>query len=229
VGREEEGGGEEAGGGAAESGASEEAGTHFRHPVHVTLRARGDVPSLRADVTFGAVMRALIRGSKGWFRVVHFSVQVDHVHLIVEADGDLALIRGVQGLAVRCAKAINRELGRRGAVWGSRYHARGLTTPREVRTGLAYVLLNFRKHMRVAQGIDPRSSGRWFDGWARWGRPRAGPRAAPRTWLIVVGWRRAGGAIEFDEGPRPERAATGWLSSASRARQRSRPVLRRGW
>ena len=57
------------------------------------------------------MFRSLVRGSKVWFRVVHFSVQADHVHLIVEADSRLGLIRGVQGLAVRCAKAINRELG----------------------------------------------------------------------------------------------------------------------
>jgi REP element-mobilizing transposase RayT len=173
-----------------------------RHPVHVTLRARQDVPSLRADRAFGAVFRALERGSKAWFGVVHFSVQKDHVHLIVEADSRLALIRGVQGLAVRCAKAINRDLGRRGPVWASRYHAHRLTTPTEVRVGLAYVLLNFRKHEEGASGIDPRSSGRWFDGWASPShRSEPTPLAAPRTWLLMIGWRRGGGPIHFRDGP----------------------------
>jgi hypothetical protein len=173
-----------------------------RHPVHVTLRARRGIGSFRSDRAFGVLGRALERASKSWFRVVHFSVQTDHVHLIVEADGDLPLIRGVQGLAVRCAKRLNRELGRKGAVWEHRYHARGLATPGEVRAGLAYVLLNFRKHLGAGPGIDPRSSGRWFGGWAR-AFPAADPSplAAPRTWLIIAGWRRAGGPIDLAEGP----------------------------
>ena len=155
------------------------------------------MPSLRSGVAFGALLGSLARASKNWFRVIHFSVQTDHVHLIVEADGDLPLIRGVQGLAVRCAKRLNRELGRRGAVWDHRYHAHHLKTPREVRAGLAYVLLNFRKHLRAGAGIDPRSSGRWFDGWARPPSPPGpSPLARGRTWLITVGWRRAGGPID---------------------------------
>lgn len=168
------------------------------------MRAREDVPSLRGDMEFAAMLRSLVKGSKEWFRVVEFSVQTDHVHLIVEADSRLALIRGVQGLAVRCAKAINRELGRRGKVWASRYHARRLATPREVRKALAYVLLNFCKHLGASPGIDPRSSGVWFEGWVGW-KPRApSPLARPRTWLLVLGWRQAGGPIHPDEGPAPQ-------------------------
>ena len=182
-----------------------------RHPVHVTLRARREVRSLRSEVAFAALLGALSRASKSWFRVVHFSVQVDHVHLIVEADGDLPLIRGVQGLAVRCAKRLNRELGRRGAVWDHRYHAHRLKTPREVRTGLEYVLLNFRKHLNASAGIDPRSSGRWFDGWSRpTTSPGPSPVASGRTWLITVGWRRAGGPLDataLPGGPRSPPAA----------------------
>jgi hypothetical protein len=153
---------------------------------------------------FPELRRALARASKTSFRVVHFSVQTDHVHLMVEGDGRLKLIRGVQGLAVRCARAINRACGRRGAVWAHRYHGRALTTPREVRSGLVYVLLNFRKHLRAAPGIDPCSSGPWFTGWAR-PRPLDGnddaPVWSPATWLASVGWRRAGGPLRDDEAP----------------------------
>jgi len=67
-------------------------------------------------------------------------VQVNHVHVLVEADGSTALARGVQGLSIRLAKAINRVLGRRGRVWADRFHARALRTPREVRNGLVYVI-----------------------------------------------------------------------------------------
>jgi hypothetical protein len=112
-------------------------------------------------------------------------------------------VRGLQGLAARCAKAVNRAVGRRGSVWGSRYHGRALRTPTEVRRGLVYVLLNFRKHLGAPPRVDPRSSGGWFSGWRHGGpAPRdASPVAPPRTWLATIGWRRAGGAIALDERP----------------------------
>jgi len=71
---------------------------------------------------------------------------------------------------------------------------------------MTYVLLNFCKHVRARPGVDPHSSGAWFDGWASPPPPPADARpvAAPRTWLGAVGWRRAGGAIAFDEAPRAE-------------------------
>ena len=95
--------------------------------------------------------------------------------MIVEADSGDLLRRGLQGLAGRAARALNRAWGRGGDVWGDRYHARALGTPREVRNGLLYVLLNFRKHLRAAPGIDPRSSAAWFDGWAHGAPPRTPP------------------------------------------------------
>jgi putative transposase len=172
--------------------------------VHVTLRAKGAVPSLRSPVIFASLRRALERANKEWFRVVQFSVQTDHVHLIVEADERVPLSRGVQGLAVRLARAINRAARRRGKVWGDRFHARALTSPRQVRTALGYVLLNFCKHLRAGPGVDPCSSGPWFAGWKRPPPCASTPPPVQRaqSWLAAVGWRRAGGPIGFDEGPR---------------------------
>ena len=174
---------------------------HDRHcPVHVTLRARGDLPALRRDDVFGAVRAAFIRVSRGGFRLLHFSVQRDHVHLLVEAEGPTALRCGLQGLAIRVAKAINRTLGRRGKVWADRYHARALRTPREVRNALVYVLQNVRKHLRGFRGLDPRSSAPWFTGWRTAAVTPSGlsPVVAGRTWLASIG-RRRHGLLGFDE------------------------------
>jgi putative transposase len=162
---------------------------------------------MRSPEIYGELEGALAAAGKSFFRVVIFSVQTDHVHLIVEADGKLALTRGVQGLAIRCARAFNRGAQRKGRVWEHRYHAHHLRTPREVRAALVYVLLNFCKHLRAPPGIDPCSSGAWFEGWAVPQMPPAdaSPVAAPRTWLARVGWRRAGGLIDWREGPAPPR------------------------
>jgi hypothetical protein len=172
--------------------------------VHATLRALDGIPSLRIAPTFCDVSRAISGCSRDEFRILHFSVQADHIHLLVEADDAAALMGGLRALAIRCARAINRAVGRRGRVWDGRYHTHALRTPREVRAALVYVLLNFRKHLRAAPGIDPCSSGPWFDGWAH--RPTLAPMPAPvrqpRTWLASTGWRRAEGAIDCRDLPR---------------------------
>ena len=172
-------------------------------PVHVTLRAVEAIRCLRAARVFPHVRRALAVSSREDFRIIQFTVQNDHIHLIAEADTGRALSSGVRGLVIRIARAVNGALRRRGPVWGDRYHARALSTPRAVRNALVYVVNNFRKHLKHVTGIDPCSSAAWFTGWRE--PPAAGvgppPVAAARTWLARVGWLRYG-TIELDEGPR---------------------------
>jgi REP element-mobilizing transposase RayT len=140
---------------------------------------------------------------------VHWSIQSDHVHLIVEAKDRETLEWGVRSLVIRMARRLNGLLDRHGPVWGDRYHRRDVATPAEVRTLLLYVLANARKHERVAHGarwIDPFSSALAFDGWERAFRAeyaeRAPPHLAPHTWLLRVGWKQRWGPIRFDEAPR---------------------------
>jgi len=173
------------------------------HPVHVTLRSGPAVRCLRAARVFPAVRRALAAASHGGFRILHFTVQNDHLHLIVEADDSRALGRGLRGLAIRVARAVNRALGRRGAVWGDRYHARALTSPGAVRHALIYVLMNRRKHAVGERGLDPCSSAPWFEGWRQAVplSPAASPVVRARTWLAAVGWRRHG-LLGLEEQPR---------------------------
>ena len=102
-----------------------------RFPVQVTIRATPGLPSLRSPRVFGALRCAIARASLDRFRVIHFSIQQDHGHFIVEGDEARRARGGVHGLAIRLALAVNRVLGRKGKVVGDRYHARPLTTPRQ--------------------------------------------------------------------------------------------------
>lgn len=86
------------------------------HPAHVTLRARAGLPSLRAPHLFSVLRDAIRSAHTPRFRICHFSVQSNHVHLIVEATSRDTLSRGMQGLAIRLARAVNRVLARRGPV-----------------------------------------------------------------------------------------------------------------
>jgi hypothetical protein len=165
------------------------------HPVHVTLRARREAGSLRARDVFPHLRDTIGKASSGRFRVVHFSVQRDHVQLLVEANAREALIRGLQGLAIRLARAVNRARGRRGKVWADRYRARPLGTPREVRNALVCVLMSRRKHRAGRGELDPCSSAVYLQGRRDRGDlvlGRTPPVVPPHTWLLRVGWRRRG-------------------------------------
>jgi hypothetical protein len=135
--------------------------------------------------------------------VIHFSIQQDHGHFIVEGDEARRARGGMHGLAIRLALAVNRALGRKGQVVGDRYHARALTTPRQMRISMVYVLLNFRKHLRAPACVDPRSSGPHFSGWQRGPAVTDAPpaTAAAATWMARIGWRRAGGPLRLEEQP----------------------------
>ena len=145
--------------------------------------------------------------NRDWFRVVHYSVQDNHVHLIVEAEDTRTLSSGVRGLMVRIARRVNRLLRRRGRFWADRWHGRDLEGPRQVRNALVYVLQNHKKHAGCAE-LDPLSSAGSFDGFAS-ALPRVfcsiGPPcvAMAKTWLLKVGWRRRG-LIRLTEAPAKE-------------------------
>jgi REP element-mobilizing transposase RayT len=178
-------------------------------PAHVTLRVRSDLPSLRSVPIVREIERTFAFGcSRTGFRLVHYSLQGNHAHLIVEASDRETLGRGMMAIASRLARAVNRVAGRSGPVLSDRYHMRLLPTPKEVRSALRYVLLNARRHAAKTRAVvtrnarvDPASSGRWFDGWrvapqseedTQMTTDRASPVARARTWLLRVGWRRHG-------------------------------------
>jgi REP element-mobilizing transposase RayT len=166
------------------------------NPLHATLRACRDVRALRHPRVFDAIKEAVRAASKPAFRIVQFSVQRDHMHLVVEASDKHTLSRGMQGLAIRLARAINRALERTGRVFADHYHAQPLRSPRQVHNALLYVLANWRKHFHSdpRPALDPCSSAPWFQGWSS--RPPFPsddpPVVAPRTWLLSVGWKRHG-------------------------------------
>ena len=179
-------------------------------PAHVTLRMRADVPSLRSVPIVHEIERTFSRGcARKGFRLVHYSLQTNHAHLVVEARDRDALGRGMKAIGARLARAVNRVAGRSGPVLADRYHLRLLPTPKEVRNALRSVLLNARRHAtaakvktRLAVRLDPASSAQWFDGWKRKSNVSAdvapaashehAPIARARTWLLTVGWRRHG-------------------------------------
>jgi REP element-mobilizing transposase RayT len=178
-----------------------------RFPVHVTLKLRRGLPRLRSRREYEVLRQAFAAGCarnlRGAFRLCHYAVLNDHLHLICEAEGRQALARGLQGLLIRIAKALNKLWSRRGSVFADRYHDHILKSPREVKNALRYVFGNGKKHaaagreVTVPQAIDTFTSAPWFDGF----RERitvlgleaiVRPVADARTWLLTEGWLRHG-------------------------------------
>src|SRR5262249_41192146 len=99
-------------------------------------------------------------------------VQGNHVQLIAEAEANQALSKGMHGLCVRMARALNRVMNRKGKVFADRYHLHILKTLNEVRNAINYLLNNYRKHIPgvPANYQDPYVS--------------VEPVTAPQTWLL---------------------------------------------
>ena len=168
----------------------------LRGAAHVVLRLRRGLPSHRTPRAW-RVLEGAIRASKGkvGFRVCEFSVQRDHIHLVVEADDRWKLTRGMQGLMIRIAKRLNRLWNdREGSVFAERYFSLAIKKYSQLRRTVIYVVNNGRKHGEWTERgePDPFSSGRWFRHWAS-GEAflralRDAPVEPPRTYEIFAGF-----------------------------------------
>ena len=119
-------------------------------PVHVTLKLRGDLPSLRRKESFRCLKAAVRKARAQGLRIIHFAILSNHIHLILESSGS-ELRRPLQSLGISLSKRINATMGRRGSVLVERYYAHVLKTPSEARNALAYVLTNESRHERRSQ------------------------------------------------------------------------------
>jgi REP element-mobilizing transposase RayT len=187
-----------------------------RSPVHAVLRCLKDVANLRCPAVYECVQGALRKlAARADFRIIHLSIQRNHVHCLAEADDDAALESGMRAFSISLAKRINRALDRKGKVFEYRYHSTELTSPRQTRNALAYVLNNWRRHNEderngVAERfmiLDRYSSAIRFTGWADWQLGRwpdnyaALAVASPQTWLLSKGWEKARRPIRTSDTP----------------------------
>ena len=176
-----------------------------RHPLHVTLRLKDDLPSLRRKDTFACLKEAVCLARTRGLRINHFAVLSNHIHLILETQGT-TISQALQSLGVSFAKRLNHLIQRKGTVFQERYHLHVLKTPSEVKRALAYVLTNESKHQGSdVPEIKPSSfnSAHLFSDWKRllknyrlfkpkeidpWTTQIVSP---PKTWLLSTGWMRA--------------------------------------
>lgn len=167
-----------------------------RYPVHVTVRVRKHVVNLRTWRCFQLICAAFTAACDRFgMRVIALSVQGNHLHLLLEAACAAALARGMKGLEVRLARALNRLMGIKGSVFTERFHVRVLRNPRQVRAALAYIMGNTAKHARqvgrpVPTGYRDRYTVGYFGARTLLPEGTAGMVVPPKTWLLRFGWQR---------------------------------------
>jgi REP element-mobilizing transposase RayT len=191
--------------------------------LSITLRIAEGLPSLRMKDAYRVileVLRARAGRKDAPFRVIHFSVLSNHMHLICEATDRDALTSGMRSLNTSLAKRLNALWRRRGPVFADRFHSRVLSTPVEARNAVRYVLKNAVKH-GIPLGpnvLDPFSSEAWTGNYLvgidarieaeqRAIRSRFGPESPCSTahsWLLRSGWLEAGVITPY-EAPLPTR------------------------
>ncbi len=161
-------------------------------PVHVTLRMASHVYNLRSKRSFRVIQQALFAASNHLgTKILEFSVQGNHVHLLAETRDDAALSRAMKGLSVRLARGLNKMMGKRGPVLGDRYHAHVLRTPTEMVRVREYIKRNYCKHAaergrKLPAGfVDPFSS--------------SSPGMRHRLGLPAPGWLASHGAPAMEE------------------------------
>jgi len=90
----------------------------------VILRVQPGLPSLRTPALRASVREAIAEGrERAGFLLSRYSLKDAELRLVVQASDRRALSRGIQGLSIRIARALNRSLERSGRVFADRYEA----------------------------------------------------------------------------------------------------------
>ncbi|MBL8898114.1 MAG: transposase [Planctomycetes bacterium] len=199
-------------------------------PLLITVRLADGLPSLRRGGALKLVLAAISASSdRHGMRIIHYTVQSNHLHLLVEGDDRTCVARGMNALLSPLARALNKLWARRGKVFPERYHDEVISTPTQARNALRYVLQNGKKHGAVSpSSIDLCSSAPVFDGWMERPSIASIPTApvvaavAPAsTWLLTTGWRRHG-LLDLRELPRTKHAGRPRANPAQSSRGRAR-------
>jgi REP element-mobilizing transposase RayT len=184
----------------------------MKTPLHVTLKLTKGLPNLRTKALLKIFRASVLKARLKGLRIIHYSLQSNHMHLLVEAHDKRELASVFKSLGTSLARRIRAAApvrDSRESIFRGRYHLHVLRTPTEVKNALRYVLLNETKHTRRATIVDEFSSGSRFGlwkklvgrNWRTWVKlPVAGAVEArdasgvlclaPTSWLLKVGWQR---------------------------------------
>ena len=129
--------------------------------IHVNLHLKETLTSINLRTKdFFKLFRQAVKTARGrGLRIVHYSLMHNHLHLIIEAASNEELSKGMQSFALSLSKLVNyRVSGRIKKLWQDRYWMRLLSSPREIKIALQYVLKNPQKKFSSPTVMDLYSS-----------------------------------------------------------------------
>lgn len=105
----------------------------IRTPLHVNFKYK--IP-VRNKETLKLLKKSIQNARKHGLRILHYSFQHNHIHLILEAENNSILTKGMRSLNITFAKGLHK-----GRIQIERYHLHVLKTVRETKHAIHYVLL----------------------------------------------------------------------------------------
>jgi REP element-mobilizing transposase RayT len=149
-----------------------------------TIRVEKNVYNLRSQRSYNALKRAFKGGANRFgTRLVHYSVQGNHIHAIIESPDTASLMAAMKGLSVRIAHKMNAMMGRKGKVIGDRYHVRMLRGHRAARNAVRYVRENHRKHFAPKTNWREGQTNDVFSSWGEAAIELPKPRTTVLRWV----------------------------------------------
>jgi REP element-mobilizing transposase RayT len=112
-----------------------------RTPQHINFKFNC---SIRNKDSLKLLKRSIQNAQKMGLKIIHFSLQSNHIHLITEAENNEILTKGMRALTITFAKGLNK-----GRVQLERYHLHVLKSLREIKNAVQYVLFNEQKHTKT--------------------------------------------------------------------------------
>ena len=114
--------------------------------LHLTVKIDRAKAGLKNKQTLKLLWHAIKKARLKGLKIIHYTLEFDHIHLLVEADNKAIVGTGMQSFGISLSKGINKIKGLSGQVFKTRYHFRKLKTPTEVKNVIHYILGNSIKH-----------------------------------------------------------------------------------
>lgn len=131
---------------------------HKTTMLHLTIKVRENKADIKNKRILKLLHHAIKRARLQRLKVLHYTLEYNHVHLLVEATNNQILHKGMQAFGITFSKWINRLKLRKGTVYKHRYHFHALRSTRERKNALNYIFTNGVKHGRTRSRIDPYNS-----------------------------------------------------------------------
>ncbi|MGZ3787001.1 MAG: transposase [Bacteriovorax sp.] len=126
--------------------------------LHLTVKIKKNKAEMKNKSVFSLLKRAILNARRQGLKVIHYSLEYDHVHLLIEAENNHILGKGMQAFGGTFSKAINRMRKLKGGVYKHRYHFRKISSARELKNVMNYIFTNGLKHKTAKNIVNPYNS-----------------------------------------------------------------------